>query len=100
MDEDGTFAVSAALLRLGLIRQGEKPRFARLTGGVSSDIWLVETANGLVCVKRALAKLRVQADWYAPIERNAFEAEWRRPRDGLRVESRQQVEPPQVVRPH
>jgi aminoglycoside phosphotransferase (APT) family kinase protein len=78
VDEDGTFAVSAALLRLGLIRQGEKPRFARLTGGVSSDIWLVETADGPVCVKRALAKLRVQADWYAPIERNAFEAEWMR----------------------
>jgi aminoglycoside phosphotransferase (APT) family kinase protein len=78
VDEDATFAVSAALMRLGLIRQGELPRFARLTGGVSSDIWRVETVSGPVCVKRALPKLRVQADWYAPIERNAFEAEWMR----------------------
>jgi aminoglycoside phosphotransferase (APT) family kinase protein len=78
VDEDGTGAVSGALLRLGLIGPGEAPHFARLTGGVSSDIWLVETARGPICVKRALPKLRVQADWYAPIERNAFEAEWMR----------------------
>jgi aminoglycoside phosphotransferase (APT) family kinase protein len=78
VDEDEIGSVSAALLRLGLIRPGEAPRFARLTGGVSSDIWLVETAQGRLCVKRALSKLRVQADWYAPIERNAFEAEWMR----------------------
>jgi aminoglycoside phosphotransferase (APT) family kinase protein len=78
VEEDGTFVVSAALLRQGLIGSGEAPRFTRLTGGVSSDIWLVETAKCRVCVKRALSKLRVAADWYAPIERNAFEAEWMR----------------------
>lgn len=78
MDENGIEAVSAALLRLGLIRPGEAPRFSPLTGGVSSDIWLVETAQGRLCVKRALPKLRVDADWFAPIERNVFEAEWMR----------------------
>jgi tRNA A-37 threonylcarbamoyl transferase component Bud32 len=30
----------------------------------------------MVCAKRALSKLRVNADWYAPVERNLFEARW------------------------
>jgi 5-methylthioribose kinase len=47
-----------------------------LTGGVSSDIWRIDTARGPVCAKRALAKLRVAADWRAPIERNRYEARW------------------------
>ena len=29
-----------------------------------------------MCVKRALAKLRVAADWQAPVERNRYEARW------------------------
>jgi aminoglycoside phosphotransferase (APT) family kinase protein len=49
-----------------------------LTGGVSSDIWCIGTAQGPVCAKRALAKLRVAADWRAPIERNLYEARWMR----------------------
>lgn len=44
-----------------------------LAGGVSSDIWKVETATGPVCVKRALPRLRVQQLWEAPIRRNAYE---------------------------
>ncbi len=47
-----------------------------LTGGVSSDIWRIDTERGPVCAKRALAKLRVAADWQAPIERNSYEARW------------------------
>jgi 5-methylthioribose kinase len=47
-----------------------------LTGGVSSDIWCVETEHGFVCAKRALSKLRVAADWRAPVERNLYEARW------------------------
>jgi aminoglycoside phosphotransferase (APT) family kinase protein len=70
--------VGAALRRLGLAGAGERPRFERLTGGVSSDIWRVDLAAGPVCVKRALAKLRVEQDWFAPIERNAYEAGWMR----------------------
>jgi aminoglycoside phosphotransferase (APT) family kinase protein len=47
-----------------------------LTGGVSSDIWRIDTERGPVCAKRALPKLRVAADWRAPIERNLYEARW------------------------
>ena len=68
----------AALARLGLLQPGEQPVMTALTGGVSSDIWKVETEARTVCVKRALAKLKVAADWRAPIERNAYEADWMR----------------------
>ena len=47
-----------------------------LTGGVSSDIWLVETADQRLCIKRALPALRVAADWQAPIERSTYEYAW------------------------
>jgi aminoglycoside phosphotransferase (APT) family kinase protein len=64
-----------ALRELGLV--GAEPvTGSPLTGGVSSDIWRIATAHGALCVKRALAKLRVAADWQAPIARNAYEARW------------------------
>lgn len=44
-----------------------------LAGGVSSDIWRVDAGGRSYCVKRALAQLKVAADWRAPVERNAFE---------------------------
>jgi len=82
MDEAAPGEVIAALVKLGLAEPDEQPRFQRLTGGVASDIWRVDLARGPICVKRALAKLRVEADWRAPVERNAYEAEWMR-RAGL-----------------
>src|SRR5215475_2838112 len=66
----------AGLHRMGLLAGEETPKFLPLTGGVSSDIVRVELAEGPICVKRALPKLRVQADWQAPIERNRCEVEW------------------------
>lgn len=54
------------------------PPAARLTGGVSSDIWRVDLPEGPICVKRALAQLRVAAEWRAPIQRNLYEARWMR----------------------
>jgi aminoglycoside phosphotransferase (APT) family kinase protein len=64
-----------ALRELGLA--DSRPIFGEpLTGGVSSDIWRIDTAQGPVCAKRALSKLRVAADWQAPIERNMYEARW------------------------
>ena len=50
-----------------------------LTGGVSSDIVRIELADGrLYCAKRALPKLKVKADWEAPLERNHYEVAWLR----------------------
>ncbi|MEX2615089.1 MAG: aminoglycoside phosphotransferase family protein [Alphaproteobacteria bacterium] len=66
----------AALRRMDLVADNESPAFVPLTGGVSSDIWRVDLARGPICVKRALAQLRVAAEWRAPVERNASEVAW------------------------
>jgi aminoglycoside phosphotransferase (APT) family kinase protein len=64
-----------ALRELGLA-DAEPLTGEPLTGGVSSDIWRIDTPRGPLAAKRALAKLRVAADWRAPIERNRYEARW------------------------
>ncbi len=66
-----------ALDRMHLLK-GADPRGQPLTGGVSSDIWRIDLPGGPICIKRALAKLRVNADWQAPVERNLYEARWMR----------------------
>jgi hypothetical protein len=68
--------VRAALQRLRLLKPGEAATFTPLTGGVSSDIWKVETARQTFAVKRALAKLKVAQDWRAPVERSQHEYDW------------------------
>lgn len=73
-----TGKIHAALRRMGLIAAGERPPVTPLTGGVSSDIFRVDLAGGPICIKRALAQLRVAAAWYAPVERNAAEVAWMR----------------------
>ncbi|MBS1796857.1 MAG: phosphotransferase [Acidobacteria bacterium] len=64
------------LYRTHLLKRGETAQWTPLAGGVSSDIWRVRLPRATVCVKRALAKLRVAADWRAPVERNLYEWEW------------------------
>jgi len=66
----------ASFAAAGLIAPGEVPSIEPLTGGVSSDIVLVQSGTRRFCVKRALAKLKVAADWRAPVERNRSEADW------------------------
>ncbi|MEO5844959.1 MAG: aminoglycoside phosphotransferase family protein [Caldimonas sp.] len=69
-------AFAQALVEIGLAGEGERLVGAPLAGGVSSDIWRIDTGRGAVCAKRALAQLRVAADWRAPVERNRYEARW------------------------
>jgi tRNA A-37 threonylcarbamoyl transferase component Bud32 len=47
-----------------------------VAGGVSSDVWRVQVGDQAVCVKRALPKLKVDGDWFAPVERSRWEAAW------------------------
>lgn len=68
--------VVTVLRRLGLAGPGETPAMTALPGGVSSDIWRVDLPQGPVCVKRALPRLKVEALWEAPVERNAYERAW------------------------
>jgi aminoglycoside phosphotransferase (APT) family kinase protein len=69
-------AFLSALERMGLISAGETPEVVALTGGVSSEIVRVDLAGGPVCIKRALPRLKVEADWQAPVERNNWEQAW------------------------
>ena len=66
------------LRRMGLLSAEEPARLTPLTGGVSSDISLVEAGGRRFCVKRALPRLKVAAVWEAPVERNAAEAAYMR----------------------
>lgn len=67
-----------ALRSGGFVAPGATPELQRLAGGVSSDVFRLQTSAGPVCVKRALATLRVAAVWEAPVERSHYEVEWLR----------------------
>jgi len=74
--------VAALLRHLDVV--DESATFVPLTGGVSSDIWRLDSPDGVsVVVKRALSVLKVAAHWEAPIERNRFEVEWIRTVAGI-----------------
>lgn len=67
--------VAAALAAMGL---GAPVALHPMTGGVSCDVWRVDLPDGPICVKRALPKLRVAADWRAPPQRSEAEVAWLR----------------------
>ncbi|MBA2950771.1 phosphotransferase family protein [Streptomyces himalayensis] len=71
-------ALADFLIGHKLAGPGEAGRWTPLAGGVSSDLWRVDLPGRSLCVKRALAKLRVAADWQAPVSRNAYEWAWMR----------------------
>jgi len=67
--------IIADLRGAGLVGEGEVA-LEPLTGGVSCDVWKVETLSGPIVVKRPLEQLRVAAEWHAPVERGASEVRW------------------------
>ncbi|MEP7245898.1 MAG: phosphotransferase, partial [Gammaproteobacteria bacterium] len=69
-------ALLEVLTRLGLAEPDETPAVCQLTGGVSSNICTVSLRRGPVCVKQALPKLKVAADWRAPTSRVFAEIAW------------------------
>jgi aminoglycoside phosphotransferase (APT) family kinase protein len=70
-------SILAALRARGVLPEAP-PRITPLTGGVSSDIFLVVAGGQSLVVKRALPRLRVQAEWLADIGRNRVEQAWLR----------------------
>jgi aminoglycoside phosphotransferase (APT) family kinase protein len=68
--------LGAFLVSQGLAGAQEPARWHALAGGVSSDIWRVDLPGRSLCIKRALARLKVSADWRAPVSRNAYEWAW------------------------
>ena len=47
-----------------------------LKGGVSCEIYKVDTTTNSYCIKKALKKLRVEKDWYADPIRSYYEYLW------------------------
>ena len=60
----------------GLTPSGVRPKLTPLPGGVSSEIYRVDLPERSVCVKRALQQLKVEQDWFAPVERSEAEVLW------------------------
>lgn len=73
MDEPGALL---KLLQRDVVVRSPDARLTPLSGGVSCEIYLVEDSADRFVVKRALAKLRVKADWFADISRNRHEWEY------------------------
>jgi tRNA A-37 threonylcarbamoyl transferase component Bud32 len=71
-------AVQAFLRAHGLLGASEHAVMTPLLGGVSSDLWKVDLPTRVVCVKGALAQLKVAQPWFAPVSRNRVECEWLR----------------------
>lgn len=65
-----------ALVAMKLVDEGGEFAAQRLSGGVSCDVWRVDLPSGSICVKRALPRLRVTADWRAPPKRAEAETDW------------------------
>ncbi len=71
-----------ALRTAGLAGEGEVV-LQPLTGGVSCDVWRVDSPAGPIVVKRPLPQLRVAAEWLAPVERGTSEVRWLRRARGV-----------------
>lgn len=67
---------AALIVALGLGREQDVLAVEPLTGGVASDIARVDLPGRSYCVKFALARLRVAADWFAPVHRSRAEYAW------------------------
>ena len=77
MKDFGLVSEAVVLLeRMALISPGDEVQIDALSGGVSSDIWLVRRNHESFVLKRAREKLNVTAEWHAPVNRGASEAAW------------------------
>ena len=66
-----------SLLRMGLVKAGSKVSAEPLAGGVSSDIWRINTCPS-ICLKRALPQLKVAKPWHVDTTRSQSEIDWLR----------------------
>jgi 5-methylthioribose kinase len=92
LDIEQPGALLAYLHHTGRIPPAEQPAIRVLAGGVSNRTVLVERPTGEAwVVKQALAKLRVQVDWFSPPERIHREA--------LGLRWLEQIAPPSTTTP-
>ena len=76
MTDELTNRCRMLVFELGLGRADGVTRVEPLTGGVASDIARIDVDGRAYVVKFALPKLKVAADWHAPVHRNAAEYAW------------------------
>ena len=76
MTQDFTNRATGLVVTLGLASEADILFVKPLTGGVASDIGVVQTTGGAFCVKFALERLRVAQDWRVPVSRNRAEYDW------------------------
>ena len=81
----------ALVAELGLARAEDVRAVVPLTGGVASDIAMVDLGAKRICVKFALPKLKVAQDWHAPVHRNAAEFAWLKVAAGVSADSAVQL---------
>ena len=72
----------AELRAAGLVRTSA-PAVDQLTGGVSSEILVVDDGGRKLVAKRALAQLRVRDDWFADTARSRVELAYLRRADAI-----------------
>ena len=72
-----------SLRRMALVSPHQQVELTPLAGGISSDIYRAALPGSVICVKRALGRLKVAADWHVPVERNRWEVEWLRVAGGI-----------------
>lgn len=70
--------ITDLLFDAGVIGDKNNVQQTPLTGGVSSEIHKIESGDAVYCVKRALDRLKVEAEWRAPVERSRYEVRWNR----------------------
>lgn len=67
--------VLAYLIGKGWVSKTAAVSIEPLTGGVSSDVWRIRTDEYCWVLKRALAKLKVEAEWHSDVARIEREQE-------------------------
>ncbi len=72
-----------SLRRMAIVSADQLVTLTALPGGVSSDIYRADLPGSVICVKRALGRLKVAADWRVPVERSRWEVEWMRVAGGI-----------------
>ncbi len=78
MTDDTKQRLLPFLKNIGIADNDSELKLTALSGGVSSDIYRLDIDGKAYCLKQALPKLKVEADWHVDTGRSYYEAEWLR----------------------
>jgi 5-methylthioribose kinase len=75
MELDTLEKVKKYLIKAGITDKADELIVESLSGGVSSNVWKIKLGNNSLVMKQALAKLKVDEDWFSDVERTNREHE-------------------------